>query len=281
MNTADWNEINRSPEIQQARRKAMFDTPTSHIDTMERRAMRKEISDELMRMGSFSGKDANGNEIFNGPVKQERRADIVIGPPAAGKSSVLANPLSQKYGSRIIDSDMAKARLPEFDGGFGAGRVHEESAFITEDVTLIASVHNGDNIVIPWVGKNPQKLRNTLEQLKQNGYSVHLSLNELDPDKAARRAVSRFQNTGRFVDPDYVLSVGWKPSEVYDILKKKEGLIAMSNTQTTSHTDDLQRYSIDSRWLNKYKPGEWEDLEEDLALNALKRYNMEKMRQEK
>ncbi|MFR8664520.1 MAG: hypothetical protein ACLVEL_03145 [Ruthenibacterium sp.] len=55
----------------------------------------------------------------------------------------------------------------------------------------------------------------------------------------------------------------------------------MSNTQTTSHTDDLQRYSIDSRWLNKYKPGEWEDLEEDLALNALKRYNMEKMRQEK
>ncbi len=223
VNTADWNEINRSPEIQQARRKAMFDTPTSHIDTMERRAMRKEISDELMRMGSFSGKDANGNEIFNGPVKQERRADIVIGPPAAGKSSVLANPLSQKYGSRIIDSDMAKARLPEFDGGFGAGRVHEESAFITEDVTLIASVHNGDNIVIPWVGKNPQKLRNTLEQLKQNGYSVHLSLNELDPDKAARRAVSRFQNTGRFVDPDYVLSVGWKPSEVYDILKKEGG----------------------------------------------------------
>lgn len=223
VNTADWNEINRSPEIQQARRKAMFETPTVATNTPERQVLRHDIAEDLMRMGSFSGKDAGGNEIFNGPVKQERRVDIVIGPPAAGKSSVLANPLSQKYGSRIIDSDMAKAMLPEFDGGFGAGRVHEESALITEDAVLIAAVQNGDNIVIPWVGKNPQKLRNTLEQLKQNGYSVHLSLNELDPDKAARRAVSRFQNTGRFVDPDYVLSVGWKPSEVYDILKKEGG----------------------------------------------------------
>lgn len=223
VNTADWNEINRSPEIQQARRKAMFETPTVATNTPERQALRQEIAEDLMRMGSFSGKDAGGNEIFNGPVKQERRADIVIGPPAAGKSSVLANPLSQKYGSRIIDSDTAKTMLPEFDGGFGAGRVHEESAFIAETLMLRAAVQNGENIVIPWVGKNPQKLRDTLKRLKQNGYSVHLSLNELDPDKAARRAVSRFQNTGRFVDPNYVLSVGWKPSEVYDILKKEGG----------------------------------------------------------
>lgn len=223
VNMADWNEINRSPEIQQARRKAMFETPTVATNTPERQALRQEIAEDLMRMGSFSGKDAGGNEIFNGPVKQERRADIVIGPPAAGKSSVLANPLSQKYGSRIIDSDMAKTMLPEFDGGFGAGRVHEESAFIAETLMLRAAVQNGENIVIPWVGKNPQKLRDTLKRLKQNGYSVHLSLNELDPDKAARRAVSRFQNTGRFVDPNYVLSVGWKPSEVYDILKKEGG----------------------------------------------------------
>ena len=55
----------------------------------------------------------------------------------------------------------------------------------------------------------------------------------------------------------------------------------MSNTQTTSHTDDFQDLLEDPEWWKRYKPGEWEDLEEDLALNALKRYNMEKMRQEK
>lgn len=182
--------------------------------------------------GGYDKKDLTNLYSLNRAVAERRAGHIlqsldhyviVIGPPAAGKSSVLANPLSQKYGSRIIDSDTAKTMPPEFDGGFGAGRVHEESAFIAETLMLRAAVQNGENIVIPWVGKNPQKLRDTLKRLKQNGYSVHLSLNELDPDKAARRAVSRFQNTGRFVDPNYVLSVGWKPSEVYDILKKEGG----------------------------------------------------------
>ena len=223
LDTADWNEILNSPEIRQARELAKFDTPTIAINTPERQALRQQIADELMELGSYSGKDAAGNELFTGPVRRERRADIVIGPPAAGKSSVLANPLSQQYGSRIIDSDMAKAKLPEFNGGIGAGRVHLESAQITETDIFKRAVLEGDNIVIPWVGKSPEKLRNALEQLKAEGYSVHLSLNELDPDKAARRAIERFKTTGRLVDPEYVLDVGWKPSEAYDILKTEGG----------------------------------------------------------
>ncbi len=223
VNTASWDEINSTRQIIQARENAAFDTPTVDINTPEREQLRQQIADDLMQLGSYSGKDADGNELFAGPVRRERRADIVIGPPAAGKSSVLANPLSEKYGSRIIDSDMAKARLPEFNGGLGASMVHEESAKITEDAVLSQSIYNGDNIVIPWVGKSPQKLRDALSVLKQSGYTVHLSLNELDPDKAAQRAVSRFVSTGRFVDPNYVLSVGWKPSEVYELLKQEGG----------------------------------------------------------
>lgn len=223
LQTASWDDILNSPEIRQAREQAKFDTPTIEINTPERQALRQQIADELMDMGSFSGKDAAGNELFTGPVRRERRADIVIGPPAAGKSSVLANPLSQEYGSRIIDSDMAKAKLPEFNGGVGASRVHLESAQISEDMMIGQAIIDGDNIVIPWVGKTPDKLRAALEKLKRAGYTVHLSLNELDPDIAARRAVERFQNTGRLVDPEYILGVGWKPSEVYDILKSEGG----------------------------------------------------------
>ncbi|MEG1931773.1 MAG: hypothetical protein RR075_01540, partial [Pygmaiobacter sp.] len=58
-------------------------------------------------------------------------------------------------------------------------------------------------------------------QFKLEGYTVNLSLNELDADKAARRSIQRFVNTGRFVDPEYVKSVGLKPSETYDILKQE------------------------------------------------------------
>lgn len=233
VNAMTWEEINAMPQVVQARILANFEAPTLQIDTPERWNLRRQIADKLMQQGSYSGVDANGNELYNGAVRQGRRADIVIGPPAAGKSSVLANPLSQQHQSRIIDSDMAKAMLPEYNGGYGAGRVHEESARITEYIMMDEATANGDNIVIPWVGKSPEKIRSKLKELKQQGYEVYLHLNELDADKAARRAVVRFLETGRFVDPNYVRSVGNKPSEVYEQLKQEGGF------------DGYQKYSND------------------------------------
>ena len=45
----------------------------------------------------------------------------------------------------------------------------------------------------------------------------------------------------------------------------------MSNTQTTSRMDNQQDLLKDPEWWKKYKPGEWEDLEEDLGLIGMKR----------
>jgi len=73
------------------------------------------------------------------------------GLSAAGKSSVLVDPLSEYYSSRIIDSDMAKEELDEFDNGLGANAVHRESQDIIKNV-LAQSISNGDNIVYPIVG---------------------------------------------------------------------------------------------------------------------------------
>ena len=43
----------------------------------------------------------------------------------------------------------------------------------------------------------------------------------------------------------------------------------MSNIQTTSPMGSPQSSSKDPDWWKKYKPAEWEDLEEDLALEAM------------
>lgn len=83
----------------------------------------------------------------NGAEKKERKAFIVIGLPASGKSSAVAEPLAQKYGALIIDSDEAKERLPEFTDGLLADAVHEESSDIAERVRSNA-IENGDNIVL-------------------------------------------------------------------------------------------------------------------------------------
>ena len=221
--SAPWEEINLSPEIQRARARAKFDEPTVSVSTPERAELRLEIADKLYALGSFAGKDPSGKEMFSGPVTRGRHADIVIGPPAAGKSSVFANALSRDHQARIIDSDMAKTMLPEFDGGYGAGRVHKESDQIITDLLLPSSTKDGENIVLPLVGKNTGKIRELARSLKAQGYTVNLYLNDLPVDKAARRAVTRFMETGRFVDPDYVLSIGSTPNETYDILRR-EGL---------------------------------------------------------
>ena len=219
--TASWEEINNSPEIIAARERAAFDRHTNEDNSFERQVLRQKVQNELYALGSFTRK-VGDEELFEGPVKQDRKAFIVIGPPAAGKSSVFANPLSKDYSARIIDSDMAKKRLPEFDEGFGASHVHEESSDIADHL-FAQAVANGDNIVYPLVGKNADKIRAIKDGLKQEGYRVELYLNELPAEKAARRAVRRFVKENRLVDSNYVLSVGDKPNRTYDILREEGG----------------------------------------------------------
>ena len=118
---------------------------------------------------------------------------------------------------------MAKEMLPEFERGIGAGRVHLESTRIADEWLINRASKNGDNFVIPWVGKNIDKIRGLVRDARNEGYSVYLHLNELGNDKAARRAVKRYLKDGRFVDPDYIKGLGDTPSKTYEALKK-EGL---------------------------------------------------------
>ena len=48
-------------------------------------------------------------------VRQERRIDILLGPPAAGKSTI-AEEIAPQIGARIVDSDDIKKMIPEYDG---------------------------------------------------------------------------------------------------------------------------------------------------------------------
>src|SRR5699024_3778458 len=82
-------------------------------------------------------------------------------------------------------------------------------------------VDNGDNLIYPLVGKNPDKIRSIANDLKSNGYRVELYLNELPADKAARRAVQRFMDTGRLLNPEYVRGVGDLPTQTYEALKQE------------------------------------------------------------
>ncbi len=177
---------------------------TSDIDTRERRILRKKITNKLYGEGA--------------KVKGHR-ADIVLGLPAGGKSSALATPLEKEHGSLIIDSDMAKEMLPEYANGLGAQSVHNESSYISTNVYNRA-VKNGDNIVLPLVGRNTQKIKDLIDSLTSKGYSVHLHHVSVSVNTSKERAISRFNKTGRFVDTRYIEGLGLQPKETYDKLKR-------------------------------------------------------------
>lgn len=193
-----------TPEII-AIREAQKNQPSTHlINTPERIALRNKIIKEGY---------GNGAEI------KERVASIVIGPPAAGKSTVFVKRLKLELGALEADSDIWKEKLPEFENGKFAGAVHQESSDIN-DAIIRKATKNGDNLIIPIIGKNENKVMEIAQELYDNGYEISLYFNDLSEQESAKRAVTRYQETGRFVDPLYIIySVDGNPKRTFNSIK--------------------------------------------------------------
>lgn len=159
--------------------------------------------------------------VPDAPSRFDKKAVIILGPPASGKSSI-ANPIARRYGAAIIDPDEAKKLLPEFNDGAGATTVHEESGVLAE-LVMYTALDDGINIVIPKVGGKQETIREYIKILKANGYKVDLVGMDVSYINARNRMFMRFLNTGRYIPLEYVKKVGDEPMNTYNILKK-EGL---------------------------------------------------------
>ena len=220
------------PEIQDARSRT---ATGSTLELSEREGIQQQVYDALMAYGSAVTETVDGREqtSYTGPVRNERRADIIIGLPASGKSSALVDPISSRHGSMLIDSDEAKKLIPEFDDGFGAGYVHEESKLVVGQV-IDDTTNQGRNIVLPIVGSDYEKLKKQIDMLRQKGYTVHIHMADIDPNIAAGRNMRRFAETGRFVDLAVTsFKYGNKPREVFEKVKKEGVSDGYSRVDTT------------------------------------------------
>ena len=203
--TADLESLINDPAYVQAGIDSQAGEPTINNNSDERFELRQNIADELYGDGAKT----KNNEAW-----------IILGPPASGKSS-LADPIADENGALIVDSDIVKEKLPEFDGGSGANLVHDESKAINRDIQKRA-VEAGDNIILPLVGSKADKIEKEVANLKKNGYTVHVRLVDLPVEKTLRRSISRFHNTGRYIPPDYITQeIGSKPLETYLLLEEK------------------------------------------------------------
>lgn len=149
-----------------------------------------------------------------------RRLDIVMGPPAAGKSTVFVNLLSVYHRSRVFDSDAIKKRLPGFDNGNGASFVHEESSKVNKEmIRRFLDGNTGENVVLPIVGASDKSVKKYIDLFRDAGYAIYLHNNYVPILHAFQRAWMRTLATGRLIAPDVFLGCMDAPSAVFERMR--------------------------------------------------------------
>jgi Zeta toxin/D-alanyl-D-alanine carboxypeptidase len=174
-----------------------------------------------------------------GKIASDRRAVILLGAPASGKSTV-ANPLARALSAAIIDPDDAKKIIPEFKGGIGANAVHAESSTLSA-ATLERFAERGDNLLLPKVGASAGSIRRQIADLRSAGYRVDVIHVQVPPGEAWRRSISRFLQTGRLIPPR-VMEEGIAASgKTYDTLKAEGAADAFARIDNTPPRGEPRR----------------------------------------
>ncbi|MCC7048734.1 MAG: zeta toxin family protein [Alphaproteobacteria bacterium] len=73
--------------------------------------------------------------------------------------------------------------------------------------------------MLPKVGQKTASIADLLTLLQSQGYRTNLIFVHLPPEKSVRRAMRRFHEEGRFVDPAFVAEVGEGPRQTFEVLK--------------------------------------------------------------
>ena len=130
----------------------------------------------------------------------------------------------------IIDGDEAKKTIPEFGNGVGANAVHIESKLMADHLTEQA-IQQGENILLPKVGHRLDKIKSTLQKLKDKGYKTEIVHIDVSPDEAFKRMINRFLDTGRLINIDF-LNLLILNQNKYIILRKEILMVMRKSMQT-------------------------------------------------
>lgn len=173
---------------------------TKQINTPEREEAREKWVNDFL---AGNGVDTHPKT----PLRKESKLTVVVGLPASGKSTQIANPLSEEQGAFIFDSDEMKKLIDGFDGGKNADGVHRESKDLLDRATkaFTDGEMKGTNIVFPIIGDNSGKTMKKLQPFIDAGYDVEIAYKKADTRESMNRVVSRAIKTGRFIPRDIVM----------------------------------------------------------------------------
>ena len=191
---------------------------TADIETPERKKLREDILNKFLLKGSARKTDKG--YVYDGPLEKDFQMELVLGLPAAGKSTRVTGPDSEKTKSFILDCDVIKDMIPEFieSHGGAADAIHLESMLIMDMAKdeLIKGKMKGTNVILPLVADDFDTLvSNYIKPFEEAGYNVRAKFLSCDLNVSVSRNIARELETGRIMNSSIAFSFGEKPEEVY------------------------------------------------------------------
>jgi hypothetical protein len=159
------------------------------------------LNNKIYKLGQdeYKGADNIVNAVYKtGAEEKDRIAVIITGLPASGKSR-FTNDVKNFTKGIVIDSDDFKKVIPEYKDGIGVSATHIESKVLF-GMMLDKAKTNGDNIIIPILGRNKETLDRTINSLKIDKYGIAVVRVDAPVNIAQLRNIKRAIKTGRYVD---------------------------------------------------------------------------------
>ncbi|MFP5515055.1 MAG: zeta toxin family protein [Alphaproteobacteria bacterium] len=139
------------------------------------------------------------------PRPGQRPTFIMLGGRGGSGKSWFKEKVYQPERCIVLDADVIKKELPEYEG-WNAFLLHEESSELFDRLTDFA-LALGLNLVHDATLKTTDKAVALISRVKAAGYRVEVHYMYLSRKAAAVRAIARFLgDTGRLVPPSVILS---------------------------------------------------------------------------
>lgn len=140
-------------------------------------------------------------------IKTEKKMIIIDGLPGAGKTTIIKKILGNDPNKYYTpDADDIKGMFKEvYKNGEGAALVHKASSTILRNEILPKVFNQGKNIIFQTAGESV-KIHKIIQEAKNKGYTIDYIHIATPINLSIERSISRFEHTGRFIDPYVVLS---------------------------------------------------------------------------
>lgn len=200
---------------------------TSEINTPERVQLREKVLKDFLATGSArtESTDANGKAhyVYDGKLKKDYQMELVLGLPASGKSTRVTDPDSEEMGAFIMDCDVIKEMLPEYQEshGCGADAVHFEgyNLMLESFKEFTQGDKKGTNLIMPLVSSDFDELMdNIIKPFEAAGYNIRVKFCPAKPNEAAARVVMRELAGGQLINSEVAFNFGDGPEKVYNKL---------------------------------------------------------------